>query len=212
MSESIRVLIVDDHPVYRAGLIGCLREDPGIAVIGEAGNAQDVLREAARLNPDLVLMDISLSELNRIEGIDATRRLCAKLPQMRVLILSMHNKSGYVAKSVAAGAAGYVLKSSGGAELLRGIRVVHDGVSYYGKGVEYPPRPSPLTKREIEVVCHTANSKSAKDIGNILGISDRTVQSHLDHIYCKLDSQLDSHNAVALTLYAIKHGLCLGLL
>ncbi|AUB81742.1 response regulator [Candidatus Thiodictyon syntrophicum] len=157
----IRVLIVDDHPLLRDGVGACLRQDPGIALVGQAGNGEEALQEAARLRPDLILMDIGMGGM---DGIEATRRLCAALPQTRILILTMHDKPHYVTQSLAAGARGYVLKSAGGAELLCGIRALHQGALYFSKGVDYPPKrdvPNLLTRREIEVLCLTAQGLSA---------------------------------------------------
>ncbi|HYN78034.1 MAG TPA: response regulator transcription factor [Lamprocystis sp. (in: g-proteobacteria)] len=206
ITQPIKVLIVDDHPLLRDGVGACLREDSGIALVGQAGNAQEALQEAERLRPDLILMDISLGEM---DGIEATRRICAALPQTRVLILTMHDKPHYVAQGLAAGARGYVLKGAGGAELLCGIRAVHQGGLYFSKGVDYPPKlaaPDTLTRREIEVLCFIAQGLSAKKIALTLGIGDRTVECHLRNIYGKLDI----HNAVELTRWAIAHGVCAG--
>lgn len=207
----IRVLIVDDHPLLRDGISACLCQDPGIALVGQAGNGEEALQEALRLRPDLVLMDISMG---RLDGIEATRQLCAALPQTRVLILTMHDKPHYVVPAIEAGARGYVLKSAGGADLLRGIRAVHHGARYFSEGVEYPPPrlppdpPDPPTNREIEVLCLIARGLSAKEIARTLDISPRTVESHCASIRAKLGIR----NAVGLARYAMAHPeLCPGL-
>ncbi len=207
MSEPIRLLIVDDHPLLRDGIVACLGEDPGVAVIGQAGNGEDALREARRLNPDLVLMDIDMPVM---DGIEATRRLRDLLPGVRVLILSMHNHPHQVEQSLAAGACGYVLKNTRGAELLRVIRAVHLGGRYVGDGVQLPgsaprgPAPEALSEREVEVLRLITEGLANKEIARRLGIGVRTVEAHR----LSIRNKLGISKAGGLARYAMAHGLC----
>ncbi|WP_295458857.1 response regulator transcription factor [uncultured Thiodictyon sp.] len=209
MTEPIRVLIVDGHPLVRAGIIAGLREDPGIAVVGQADTAQESLEQARHLCPDLVVMDIALRAGS--DGVKATRGLSAELPQTQVLIFTIHDESHYVVRSLAAGARGCLLKQEGLAELRSGIRAVHQGVLFIGRGVEYPPRsndPDPLTPRELQVLCLIAQGLANGQIAQALALSRRTVESHRLSIRRKLGLT----SAAELTRYAIAHGLCPGLL
>ena len=208
MTEPIRVLIVDGHPLVRAGIVAGLREDPGIAVVGQADTAQESVEQARRLRPDLVVMEIALRPGS--DGVEATRRLSAELPQTQVVIFTVHDQSHDVERCLEAGARGYLVKNEGLAELRSGIRAVHQGVLFIGRGVEYPPRsndPDPLTPRELEVLCLIAQGGANGQIAQTLTVSRRTVESHRLSIRRKLGLT----SAAELTRYAIAHGLCPGL-
>ncbi len=212
MSEPIRVLIVDDHRLVRDGLVAFLREDPDIACVGEAADGAEALRLDRQLRPDLVLMDIGLADL---DGIETTRRLLAERPDARVLMLSMYKERDHVTRSLEAGACGYVHKDVGGPELLRILKVVHQGGRYLGDGVPLPgaaaprraERPGPgldaLSKREQEVLALIAAGHTNKAVARRLGISVRTVEAHRLHIRGVLN--IDS--TAGLTRFAIAHGL-----
>lgn len=214
MSEPIRVLIVDDHRLVRDGLVAFLREDPDIDCVGEAANGAEALRLARQLRPDLVLMDIGLPDM---DGIETTRRLLAEGAQARVLVLSMYKERDHVARSLEAGACGYLHKDVGGPELLRIIKVVHQGGRYLGDGVplpgaEAPRRPEPsaagpaldaLSPREQEVLALIAAGHSNKAIARRLGISVRTVEAHR----LRIRGLLNIDSTAGLTRFAIEQGL-----
>lgn len=202
MTEPIRLLIVDDHPLVIDGLIARLQSDPEITVVGQAGNGQEALGEARRLCPDVVLMDIKMPVM---DGIEATRRLLAELPQTQVLILSSYNEHFLVEQSQAAGACGYVLKNARAEELRRVIVLVHNGGRYFSKGVIVdPPRTHQLTPREIEVLCCVVNGKTNKQIARLLTITVRTVEQHRENIRNKIGL----NHVADWCRFAIEQGLC----
>src|SRR5262252_1117239 len=129
---AIRVFIADDHVLLRDGLKALLQTAGDISVVGEVGNGHEALRRVPELNPDVVLMDIAMPELN---GIEATRALAQKCPQARVIIVSMHTTSEHVHRALAAGAAGYLLKESAGSEVVTAVRAVHAGNRYLSRAV-----------------------------------------------------------------------------
>jgi len=203
---TIRLLIVDDHPLLRDGIAARLREEPGIEVIGQAGNGREALDQARLLMPDLVLMDIAMPVM---DGLEATRRFREEMPGIRILILSMHDEPEYIAKIILAGAAGYVLKDVAAAELVRAIATVRGGGQYFSAGVSiFPPASqassqSPLTPRETEVLVLVAQGKTSNEIAQILGNEARTVDTHRANIRAKLDIA----TTAGLTQYAIAQGL-----
>jgi two-component system nitrate/nitrite response regulator NarL len=221
MTAAIRVLIVDDHAMLRDGVAANLRRDPGIEVVGEAATADDAIALALAVRPDVVLMDLQLPrsagagvdpQQPAVGGIEATRRLCAELPEARVLILSAHDQAYLVAEAVQAGACGYILKGIEKGERLPAIvRVLQEGGRHFGAGVPLPgtraPAPDPralLSAREIEVLCLVVAGKTSKEIGRALGISQRTADKHRANIRDKL--AID--RVPALIRYAATHGLC----
>jgi two-component system nitrate/nitrite response regulator NarL len=205
MSEPIRIVIVDDHPLLRAGVIACLAQDPGIVVVGQADHGEQALQEARRLCPDLIVMDIGLA--GAMDGIEATRRLREELPQTQVLIFTMHNEPHYVRRSLAARARGYALKDLGGAELLLGIRAVHAGGLFLSRGVvdDRTDRDlDALTPSEIEVLCLIAQGLSNKEIARVKNCSPRTVESQR----LSIRNKLGLFSTAALTIYALENHLC----
>lgn len=190
-----------------------LEKDPNINIVGEATNGYEALALVQRLEPDLVLMDASMPDLN---GIEATRQLRASHPHVAVLCLSMHAESYYVTAMLKAGAVGYLLKDCMGEELLRAIRVVMSGQVYLsptisGSVVEElcSPKPSPITQhkdtlttRERQVLQLLAEGYSAKEIGGRLHLSVKTVATHRERIMMKVGT----HSIAGLTRYAIKVG------
>lgn len=188
-----------------------LEKDPNINIVGEATNGYEALALVQRLEPDLVLMDASMPDLN---GIEATRHLRASHPHVAVLCLSMHAESYYVTAMLRAGAVGYLLKDCMGEELLRAIRVVMSGQVYLsptisGSVVEElrSPKSSPitqhtLTNRERQVLQLLAEGYSAKEIGGRLHLSVKTVATHRERIMMKVGT----HSIAGLTRYAIKVG------
>lgn len=190
--------------MLRDGIAARLREEPGIDVVGQAGNGREALAQARVLTPDLVLMDIAMPVM---DGLEATRHFRAEMPGIRILILSMHDEPEYIAKIIQAGAAGYVLKDAAAAELLRAIATVRDGGHYFSAGVSIFPTqagPSgPLSERESEVLKLIAQGQCNKEIARTLGLSVRTVETHRQNLRTKLAIR----TTAGLTQYAIAHGL-----
>lgn len=209
----VRVLLADDHALVRAGLRKLLESLPDIEVVGEADDGQAVLALAEQLHPHLVLMDIAMPGLN---GLEAAARLTKAHPQIRVLILSMHQNEDYVRQALRAGAAGYLLKDAAPVELEHALKAVLRGQTYLSpavsKGVmsDYVQRlrgeESPgeaLTPRQREVLQLVAEGKSTKEIARRLELSVKTVETHRS----QLMKQLDLHDVAALVRYAIRTGL-----
>jgi DNA-binding NarL/FixJ family response regulator len=200
---TVRLMLVDDHPLVRDGLRARLEAVPGLAVVAEADGADAALRAAAEHSPDLVLMDIGLRGAS---GIDTTRTLRARHPQVRVLVLSMHNGAEVVRDALAAGAAGYVLKDSPAEEIVQAIHAVMAGQPHLSPGlVAAPPSARPrrddaLTPREREVLALIAEGLSSRDIGQRLSMGVRTVETHRT----SLRRKLDLGSAAALVRYAVE--------
>ena len=211
----IRILLVDDHKILREGICSLLKEYPDMEVIGEAADGRTALRLAEELSPDLVIMDISMPDLN---GIDATRRINADHPNMKVIALSMHYDKQFVSEIFKAGAAGYLLKDSAFEELEHAIRIVMDNKTYINPQIaslvveSLISQPSAatnqkafslLTEREREVLQLIAEGKSTKEIASDLNISAKTIESHRRQVMGKLNIR----NIAELTKYAIREGL-----
>ena len=188
-----RVLVVDDHELLRAGTRRILDDADGFTVVGEAEDGDEALRAVSELQPDVVLVDIRLPTTN---GIDLARQITADHPDITVLILSAYDDEHYVRAALAAGVAGYLLKTTPSDELIRSIRAACDGLNLLQLGLsghgekaddrmadEYAPR---LTAREQEVVRLVARGLANKAIATRLGISPRTVEGHLNHVFDKL--------------------------
>ena len=208
----IRVLLADDHPVVRQGIAFCLARQPGLEVIGEAGDGREALRKIRELLPDIVLMDIDMPHMSGLAVAEVLRR---ELPQIKVLILSMHQQSEYVLRILQSGAHGYVLKESPLEELIRAIETVHTGEAFFSpeiarvalnqfvQGNGHGPDLNNLTPREREVLIHVAEGCSNKEIANQLGVGVRTIETHRERIMRKLDI----HSIAGLTRFAIAKGL-----
>ncbi len=188
-----RVVVVDDHELLRAGTRRILDEAIGFTVVGEAEDGAEALSTVAELRPDVVLVDIRLPTTN---GIDLARQITSDYPEITVLILSAYDDEHYVRAALAAGVAGYLLKTMPSDELVRSIRAACDGFDLLEFGIsgegekaadrvpdQYAPR---LTAREQEVVRLVARGMSNKAIAYRLGISPRTVEGHLNHVFDKL--------------------------
>ena len=212
----VRVLLADDHTLVRAGLIKLLESIPDITVVGEAGDGLALLKLAEQLQPQLVLMDIAMPGLN---GLDATARLARSCPDIRVLILSMHQNEEYVRQALRHGAAAYLLKDAAPMELEQAIAAVLRGEIYLSPAVssgvvsDYVQRlrsdelaPSPLTPRQREVLQLIAEGQSTKEIARRLDLSVKTVDTHRS----QLMKQLDIHEVTGLVRYAMRAGLVSG--
>jgi two-component system, NarL family, response regulator NreC len=211
----IRAMLVDDHQMFREGLRAILERDGKVTIAGEASNGREAVKMAVELVPDLVIMDIGMSELN---GVDAARQIVAGNPGIRVIALSAHSDSRFVSAMLDAGASGYVLKEAAGAEILRAVHAVHKGSKFLspeiaesviegfvsGRPVTGASEPLPqLAAREREVVQLLAEGKTSKDIARLLHISVQTVETHRRNIM----SKLKLHSLASLTKYAIREGL-----
>ncbi|MBV8624069.1 MAG: response regulator transcription factor [Herbaspirillum sp.] len=184
-----RVMLIDDHPLVRDGLRARLETVPGLAVVAEAGNADEALAAAAAQEIDLTLMDINMRGVN---GIELTAIFHARHPEIAVLILSMHDKAEYVMQSIQAGARGYVLKDAPSQDIVQAIETVRSGGIYYSAALarqltQSLPQRELLTQREREVLKHIANGESNKQIARELDLSVRTVETHRLNIKRKLN-------------------------
>ncbi|HEV8354765.1 MAG TPA: response regulator transcription factor [bacterium] len=198
----IRILVVDDHPVVREGLVATLEDDPEFTVVGAAGSAEDALPLARSQQPDVILLDL---ELPGMDGIQAIPALVAAHPEARVVILTAYDTDERVLGAIRSGAKGYLLKGAGLEEIARAIRAVHGGGSYLesriaGKvlaEVSAPRRATTLTRREREVLKLVAGGRSNKQIARALKITERTVKFHITTILNKLGAE-NRAQAVAL--------------
>ena len=191
-SERIRVLVVDDHPVVRQGLVAVLEDEADFAVVGAAGSAEEALTLAARLQPAVMLLDL---ELPGLDGIEALPRLLAASPALRVIVFTAYDTDERVFGALRAGAKGYLLKGAPTEEIARAIRVVHGGGSYLEPRVVAKlvaevgaPRPAAgrLSAREREVLRLIATGQPTKQIARALGIAVATAKNHVHHILGKL--------------------------
>jgi DNA-binding NarL/FixJ family response regulator len=192
----IRILIVDDHPVYRDGIRALVDRAPDLDLAGEAATGAEAVELAARTRPDVVLMDLRMPEMS---GIDATRRILETEPEARILILTMSEDDDSLFAAMRAGARGYIPKDADSDELLQAIRAAAVGEVIFGasiatrlmgffaapRGVAHEAFPE-LTERENEVLELIARGRSNPDIGGRLGIADKTVRNHVATIFAKL--------------------------
>ncbi|NJL04517.1 MAG: response regulator transcription factor [Chloroflexaceae bacterium] len=198
----IRILIADDHPVVRTGLHGMLAGQAGFSVIGEARTGAEAVALALRLQPDVVLMDLRMPEM---DGIAAVKALREKLPGTHVLVLTSYVSDYDVRAALDAGAKGYLLKDAPREELYRAIRLAAAGKPALGPGLAERILPymtasaNLLSEREIEILRLVAQGRANKEIAHRLHISEATVKTHLGHIYRKLDVA-DRAAAVAVAL------------
>lgn len=188
---SIRIFLVDDHPLVRDGLKARLETIPHFSIVGEAGSAEEALGKAAETPIDLVLMDINLNGPGGMNGIALTARFAAGYPGVHVIMLSMHDKAEYVSQAMQAGASGYVLKDAPAENIIAAIESVMSGQTYLSAGLQQPGHASPsaaaLTQREQDILKSIATGKSNKHIAQELGLSVRTVETHRLNIKRKLN-------------------------
>lgn len=203
MTEKIRILIVDDHPVVRDGLRGMLSGQPEFEVAGEAQDGQQAVERAGRLAPNVVLMDLRMPVM---DGVEATTRIRAALAGIHVLVLTTYDTDAEILRAIEAGATGYILKDAPREELYRAIRATAAGQSYLSPSVATrlmvqlrAPAESSLSQRELDVLTWVAKGASNKEIARALHLSEATVKSHLLHIFSKLGVN-DRTQAVTLAM------------
>jgi len=209
---AVRILLVDDHALVRAGMKSLLREIEGVEVVAEASDGAEALRLALQERPDVVLMDIAMKGMN---GLDAAARLREQLPAAKVIVLSMHTSEEYVLLALRAGAAGYLIKDSATSELEVALKAVSRGETYLSPAISrqvvegYVQRvgaaavPDPLTPRQREVLKHVAEGRSTKEIAYELKLSVKTVETHRAQIM----ERLGIRDVAGLVRYAMRAGL-----
>lgn len=210
--EKIRILVADDHPVVRKGLQACLAKQDRLKLVGEAEDGDEALRKAKELTPDVILMDINMPRMN---GLAVTELLRKECPNLKVLVLTIHNNRDYIFRIIQSGAHGYVSKEAPPEELFKAIESVSAGEPFFSadiaraalnqivsSGGKKEPF-SQLTDREREVLILIAEGQSNKEIASKLGIGVRTIETHRERIM----RRLDIHSVAGLTKFAIAHGM-----
>ena len=211
----LRLLVADDHPIVRHGLRKIVEAQPDWEIVGEASDGQDAVQQTLRLRPDVAIVDIGMPI---VDGIEATRQISQRCPDVQVLILSMHADEAYVVRSLQAGAKGYLLKDSAGADLIQAVAAAAQGKSFFSPAVarvmlddymrhlaeqgKTDPYES-LSERERQIFHLIANGQSNKEIASLLNLSPRTVETHRANILEKLHL----HSAIELVLYAVRKGI-----
>jgi two-component system, NarL family, response regulator NreC len=208
----IRILVADDHDVVRAGLRFLLERQDDMEILGEAADGREVVRLAAELNPSVIVMDIAMPQLN---GIDAAAQILHRAPETKIIILSMYADEEFLVRALTAGVKGYLLKDAVQADLIRAVRVVASGTSFFSpviaqtlaedyvrqlqsKGTE--DSYELLTDREREVLQLLAEGKSNKEVATLLNVSPYTIETHRMHLMQKLNL----HNTAEIVLYAVR--------
>jgi NarL family two-component system response regulator LiaR len=212
MTESIRVLVADDHAIVREGLSTLIGYEPGIEIVGEAANGIEAVQLACELEPDVILLDMVMPHMDGLEAIDKIKQA---VPSACILILSSFSDDDRVFGAIKAGALGYLLKDSSPDTLIQSIRDVYQGEFSLSPGIarkvmaelqrssDLPPTEQPLTVREVEVLKLVAQGLTNQAIGDRLSLSVRTVRNHVSSILEKLYLA----NRTQAALYAIKEGL-----
>lgn len=210
----IKVLIADDHKVFRDGIESILEDVDGMEVVAQAEDGRVVLEKLKTITPDIILMDISMGGAN---GIETTQIVKKNYPKIKVLVLSMHEETDYIVKMLEAGASGYLLKDAGSIEMIKAIQEISTGGTYYSQQVSAAivshltnankkkdkQKDIPLTRRETEILELITNEYTNPEIAEKLFISIRTVDTHRRNLLDKLDVK----NTAGLVKYAIKHGI-----
>jgi two-component system, NarL family, response regulator NreC len=213
-TEKLQIFLADDHVVVREGLKALINAQPDMIVIGEAGDGQTAWQQARDCHPDVVIMDITMPELNGVQATEQLRRAC---PTIKILALSAHEDTSYLRQLLAAGAAGYILKHAAVDDLIQAIRMVAAGGVYLDPALaghvvaRYVRAPAvasallgaALSKRETEVVQHIAQGYSNKEIGVQLTLSVKTVETYRARAMDKLGLE----NRAALVRYALEHDM-----
>jgi DNA-binding NarL/FixJ family response regulator len=217
MTAKKTVMIVDDHPVFREGIKALIGKNPRYEVVGEAGDARTALEVAHKIQPDIMIVDLSLPDRS---GIELIRELQGRLPKVRSLVLSMHTKADYIASAFQSGARGYVVKESAAENLIAALDAMARDDYYMDSAVsaqvveklmqKQPGSPKitdsnydSLTAREQEIMALLAEGQSVREIAERLHISQKTVENHRSNIY----SKLEIHNSIELVRYAVRLGI-----
>ena len=215
MNKTSKILIADDHSILRAGVRALLSAEPDLEVIAEVDNGKDAIRSALMHKPDLLLTDLSMPKANGTEAIQKIRK---RLPDIKILVMTVHRTEEYIHTALQAGANGYVLKDDSHMELISAIHHILSGKSYLSPSIcnnvvkgyvsnnsspSLKPTWEGLTQREREVLQLVAEGNRNKDVAEYLSISLKTVEKHRSNLMKKLDL----HSASALTSYAIANGL-----
>jgi NarL family two-component system response regulator LiaR len=212
MTETIRVLIADDHAVVREGLRALIETEPGMTLVGEAADGVEVVERARMLAPDVILLDLVMPRKGGIEAISEIKR---ENPDARILVLTSFAEDDKVFPAIKGGAMGYLLKDSSPAELLQAVRDVYQGdlsmhptiarklMRELQRSSDLPPTEEPLTGRELEVLSLLARGLSNREIADDLVVSERTVRTHVSNILGKLHLA----NRTQAALYALREGL-----
>jgi len=215
--DKIRVLLADDHTLIRSGIATLLQTNKDFLVVGEAEDGEEAVRKTGELKPTVVVLDLSMPKLS---GIEASKQIKKKYPEVNVLVLTMHENEEYVYQILKSGAAGYVLKSAGKDELIAAIRAAAKGEKFFSPRIsqlmaegyvrrveqvatEIEPGDVPLTRREREVLTLVVDGMTNQQIADQLFISPRTVDTHRTNIMQKLNI----HDLANLVRYAIEHGI-----
>lgn len=214
MTRKTRVVIADDHAVLRAGLQMLLNAQSDLEVVGEAEDGVVAIRQVLELRPDVALIDVSMP---RLDGLEAIRRLKFEAPEVRLLVLSMHDDEGFLRRALESGASGYVLKKAADTELMAAIRAVARGEAYVYPSLTHllvnhylgrpgelrDSAPSGLSERELEVLKLLAAGYTSQQVGDELGLSAKTVDTYKARVMEKLGLK----SRAELVRYALRHGL-----
>lgn len=215
MSNKVKVVIAEDHTILREGLKALLGSDPDLEICGEADNGKDAIKLVQRLNPDIILMDLSMP---RIHGLEAIREIRKTNPTTKILVLTVHDDEEYISATLRSGASGYVLKNDSYNELLSSIKTVLRGKPYLSPAIsqtiiqgyldgkksdDLRTGYETLTARERETLKLIAEGVRNKDIAEFMGISSKTAEKHRSNLMKKLDL----HSVSAITAFAAKKGL-----
>jgi DNA-binding NarL/FixJ family response regulator len=211
----IRILLADDHTIIRSGLRLLLEQQPDFKVVAEAADGREAVDLASRHHPEIAVLDIGMPQLN---GIEATQQIVSREARTRVVILSMHSDEGYVLRALKAGANAYILKNSAEADLIRAVRTVSEGKSFFSPAIskmlledyvrqirdkQVEDSYDLLTPREREILQLLAEGRTNKEVANILKLSLYTVETHRGNILEKLNL----HGVPELILYAVRKGI-----
>ena len=207
--EKITILLADDHTIFREGLRSLLEFEEGMEVVGEASNGKEAVELAIKLNPDVIIMDITMPEIN---GLQAAYQIQTKIPSIKIIVLSMSDNEEFVTQAIQAGVCGYLVKQSAANELITAITEVYKGNAYFSAPISkillekqrFPNRRSSgLTLREQEVLQFVAQGRTNKEISSLISISVKTVEKYRQQIMDKLKI----HDVANLTRYAISKGI-----